>query len=287
MYNNPLYRPPSEATSAIIQATLGCSHNNCIFCNMYKTKEFKIFNKIKISEHVKQIANLYPMAEKVFVADGNAFVMPTNNWLKLLADIKSSFPNCGRISTYANPKDILKKNNQELEILRQNGLKLLYMGIESGSNRVLDFINKGVESSEIILAGKRAISAGFELSVTIIAGIGGENYVEHAVATANIINEIQPQYVGLLSLMLEPFTRLHEKAEKGEFNLPSSITLLKEIKIFLTNIDLQNTIFRSNHASNYLTLAGTLNRDRLTLLKKIDFAMDNPHLLRSEWNRGL
>lgn len=287
MYSEPLYRPPSEANSAILQATVGCSHNRCAFCNMYRTKKFTMLNEENLSKHTLEVAKYFPKAQKVFVADGNALVMPFDNWIKLLKNIKKLFPFCRRVSTYATPTDILRKSEDELLNLHENGLDMLYMGIESGSDAILDYINKGVSSKELVLAGKKAIAAGFDLSVTVIAGLGGEDYYDHAVATAKVISEIQPHFVGVLSLMPEPHTKIYDDLQKGNFKLPSTIQVLREIKLFLANADLQNTIFRSNHASNYLSLAGNLNRDREALTQIIDHAIANPEILRPEYNRGL
>lgn len=287
MYSEPLYRPPSEAHSAILQATVGCSHNRCAFCDMYKIKKFTILNEETLTKHALEVAKCFPKAQKVFVADGNALVMPFDNWIKLLKNIKKLFPFCQRVSTYATPTDILRKSEDELFTLRKNGLTLLYMGIESGSDAILDYIDKGVSSKELVLAGKKAIAAGINLSVTVIAGLGGEDYSDHAIATAKVISEIQPHFVGVLSLMPEPNTKIYDDVQKGNFKLPSTIHVLKEIQLLLANVNLQNTIFRSNHASNYLSLAGTLNRDRKALMKIIDHAIANPEILRPEYNRGL
>lgn len=287
MYQEPLYRPPSEANSAIIQATLGCSHNQCAFCNMYKRKKFTILGEDVLNKHVEEVAKHFPIAQKIFVADGNALAMPFHRWMLLLQNIKKLFPHYQRVSTYATPKDILRKSDSELLDLRANGLSMIYLGIESGSDRVLKYINKGASREEIIQAGKKAVTSGFDLSVTVIAGLGGKDYHDHALETAKVINVIQPHFVSILSLMLEHGTRLYQEVQDENFKVPSTTEILEEIKLFLTHADLENTIFRSNHASNYLPLAGTLNRDRLALLEKIKHALAHPETLRPEYYRGL
>lgn len=254
---------------------------------MYITKKFKILPWDDLKNHISIISKHYPLAEKIFVADGNALVLPTEHWVRLLKQLKADFAHVKRISSYATPGDILRKDIEELKTIRNNGLSLLYMGIESGNDDILRDINKGVKSEEIITAGKKAIAAGFELSVTIIAGVGGEKFHEHAFDTAKVISAIQPNYVGMLTLMVEPGTVLAKALEKGEFKLGTPLDYLKEAKIFLENVDLKNTVFRSNHASNYLSLAGNLNRDRQKLLDMLNHALNNPEVLKPEYYRGL
>ena len=276
-YDYPLYRPPSEAYSLIIQATLGCSHNKCTFCNMYKNKKFKI----KPLEQIKQEIDFFRMyikkAERIFIADGDALIIPMKILKEIFLYIKEKFPEVKKISLYGSPKSILLKKEEELQELKNLGLELIYLGVESGNDKILEKIKKGVTKEEILKAGRKIKDAGLSLSVTVIAGLGGkENSKEHSIDTAKLISEINPDYLGVLTLMLEDGTELLEEYKKGNFNILSNVEILEEIKLMVENINIKrDCIFRSNHASNYVSLKGTLPYEKENIINSINYALKN------------
>lgn len=287
-YEGTLYRPPSEAYSLIVQATIGCSHNSCSFCSMYKNKTFRIRPLKEIIEDFKEARKRYSRVEKVFLADGDALIINTGDLITILQNIKSLFPECKRVGVYGSPKSILGKTKEELTFLKDQGLGIIYLGIESGSDKILKDIHKGVTSKEIIQAGKRVRESGIALSVTLISGLGGrEDTVEHAIESANIINAINPNYLGILTLMIEEGTELQLKIASGEFSLLSPREVMEEMKVFLENIEVKDTVFRSNHASNYINLGGVLSEEKNKILKEIDYILTNDSYYKDERLRGL
>lgn len=287
-YEGTLYRPPSEAYSLIVQATIGCSHNSCSFCSMYKNKTFRIRPVKEIIEDFKEARNRYSRVEKVFLADGDALIINTGDLITILQNIKSLFPECKRVGVYGSPKSILGKTKEELLYLKEQGLGIIYLGIESGSDKILREINKGVTSKDIIEAGKKVREAGIVLSVTLISGLGGkENTKEHAQDSAKIINAINPDYLGVLTLMIEEGTELQLKIDSSEFSLLSPMEVMEEMKGFLESIEVKGTVFRSNHASNYINLGGILSEDKDKILKEIDYILLNGNYYKDERHRGL
>lgn len=274
-YDTPVFRPPSEAESFILRVTRGCAHNSCTYCNMYRGVKFE---KLSDDQIMRQIAMAYSTdaegVRRVFLADGDALVLPTERLLNILAVLKKYFPNLERVSSYAAPRDILAKSVEELTELRQAGLALLYYGMESGDAQTLKDIRKGVNDKQSIEAGKRVIAAGMKLSIMIILGIAGkEGSTRHALATAHAINEIKPTMLSALSLMLYRGSELKEQFERGEFHPLTPAQLMEELKLIMEHVDLpesEHMIFRSNHVSNYIRLAATLPRDKEQLLKDID-----------------
>ncbi len=289
-YQYPLFRPPSEANSMIFQVTHGCSWNKCTFCEMYTTKAFSIKKPEIIKAEISQQKMLNPSINKAFLADGDALVLSTSKLLYILNELKSAFPNLRRISTYAKPKDIAAKSEQELLELRDAGLNLVYTGLESGDDSVLKLINKGETFRSSALAMVKCKKAGIKSSVMIISGLGGKEFSsQHAVNSAKLVNEIQPEYLSTLVLSF-PFGIEHfRKRLKVDFEIPDTIGLLNELGLFIANTTLESSIFRSDHASNYLVLKGILGKDKESLLKKISVAVQNPENahLRDEWQRGL
>lgn len=289
-YSEPLYRPPSEARSLILQPTIGCSWNKCAFCEMYSSKKFTVVDEKII---FKQIESLQPYAKqikKVFLADGNAMVLSYSKLMRILEKLHSVFPKLIRISAYALPSDINAKSNDELQSLRNAGLNMLYTGIESGDDKLLHIINKS-ETSESTIAGlAKAKEADIKLSVMILNGLGGSIYSsQHATNSAKVVNHVHPEFLSTLVLSF-PFGIDHYKNRfKGEFIALDKKGLINEMGEFIANLQLKNTVFRSDHASNYLILKGILNRDKEALLLKINNAITNPdnELLRPEWLRGL
>lgn len=288
MYDMPLYRPPSEAYSLIIQVTLGCSHNKCNFCSMYKTKRFSIKELDIIKNEIDEFRRMYDNVERIFLADGDALIIPMGKLREILKYINKVFPECNRITMYASPKSIKNKTLNELIELNNLGLKMVYMGIESGSKVVLEEINKGATRDELIDSGKKIKESGILLSVTVIAGIGGKTYSHiHAKDTGSLIGAISPNYLGVLSLMVEENTDIYDDIKEGRFKLLNSIEILKEIKEILININTEEKIiFRSNHASNYVSLKGTLMEDKDRLIYDIDWCIKN-HKLAKEKDRRL
>lgn len=274
-YDTPVFRPPSEAESFILRVTRGCAHNSCTYCNMYRGVKFE---KLSDDQIMRQIAMAYSTdaegVRRVFLADGDALVLPTERLLNILAVLKKYFPNLERVSSYAAPRDILAKSVEELTELRRAGLALLYYGMESGDAQTLKDIRKGVNDKQSIEAGKRVIAAGMKLSIMIILGIAGkEGSTRHALATAHAINEIKPTMLSALSLMLYRGSELKEQFERGEFHPLTPAQLTEELKLIMEHVDLpesEHMIFRSNHVSNYIRLAATLPRDKEQLLKDID-----------------
>ena len=274
-YDTPVFRPPSEAESFILRVTRGCAHNSCTYCNMYRGVKFE---KLSDAQIMRQIAMAYSTdaegVRRVFLADGDALVLPTERLLNILSVLKKYFPNLERVSSYAAPRDILAKSVEELTELRRAGLALLYYGMESGDAQTLKDIRKGVNDKQSIEAGKRVSAAGMKLSIMIILGIAGkEGSTRHALATAHAINEIKPTMLSALSLMLYRGSELKEQFERGEFHPLTPAQLMEELKLIMEHVDLpesEHMIFRSNHVSNYIRLAATLPRDKEQLLKDID-----------------
>ena len=279
-YSQPLYRPPSEAWSMIIQVTEGCSHNKCRFCYMYKGKQFRLKSIEEIKEHIEWLKPMYKNPRRIFLADGNVLCLKTEKLLELLNYIKKEFPNIERISSYSGPLDLLRKTDQELKSIREAGLELLYMGVESGSDKVLSMMNKGVNQQEMIEAGHKAINAGFKFSCMIISGLGGREFMEeHAVESAKVISAIAPHYFSLLRLVAEERSELAECIEEGKFQLLTPLQILDENILMLENLELTDCIFRANHVSNHVNLAGTLNQDRDLLIDKLKRVRKSPNFI--------
>lgn len=286
-YSN-LYRPPSESFSLILQITIGCSHNKCSFCSMYKGVQFHIKPFEQIKAEIDYFRSRAKYVNRIFLADGDALIVPTEKLIEILKYIKNIFPECERISTYASPKSLELKSEDELKKIKDNGISLLYIGAESGSDEVLKNINKEVTSKELGDLILKAKKVGFKTSVTFIVGILGEkDFREHAIATGNFISRCEPDYVGILSLMLEENTTIYQEWLKGNFKEADGIDILKEIKLIIENINVtSNIIFRSNHASNYINLKGNLPEDKKRLIKEIDISL-NKHSLKEKKYRLL
>lgn len=270
MYSMPLYRPPSEARSLIIQITEGCSHNKCRFCYMYKCKQFRLKSDDEIKEHINELKAYYKNPDRIFLADGNVLCLKTDKLISLLNYIKAEFPSVQRISSYSGPLDLIRKTDEELKLIKEHGLELLYLGVESGSDKVLSMMEKGVNQREMIEAGQKAVKAGFKLSCMIISGLGGEEFMEeHAVESAKVISAINPRYFSLLRLVVEEESELADDVRRGKFKLLNPIRILDENIIMLENMELTDCIFRANHVSNYLNQAGVLNRDKDMLVERL------------------
>ncbi|OAT81365.1 radical SAM protein [Desulfotomaculum copahuensis] len=290
-YEEPVFRPPSEANSLILQATTGCAHNACAFCGMYKGKMFRVRSREEIQRDINEAAAVTGgRVKRLFLADGDVLAMETGDLLDLLSRLNRAFPYLERVAGYAGPRDLLAKTPAELSRLRKAGLQLLYLGVESGHDQILKKMAKGVDAAGMIRAGRAAIEAGFTLSVTVITGLGGrEQSLDHARATARVINAINPHFLSALTLMVLENTSLYHQIKAGKFTLLTPLESLREIAWLLEDINLSGCLFRSNHASNYLPLKGKLNDDREKLLALLKQAIKEPGRagLRPEFLRGL
>lgn len=289
-YNEPLFRPPSEAESLILQVTYGCSWNKCSFCEMYTSKTFKPKKEEDVLKEIQDVSKILPDIKKIFLADGNPMALSTKRLLTILTAINEVYPKNRRVSTYALPRDILSKSTEELVELREAGLKMVYVGIESGDDDVLKMVNKNETYNSTVEGLLKAKEVGIKLSVIILEGLGGLAYSEqHAINSARILNRIQPELASLLVLSFPFGIEKYKERFIGKY-IPMTISdLLKEMRIFISHIELENTIFRSNHASNYIVLSGILSRDKSYFLEQLHFAINNPKIagLRAEWQRGL
>lgn len=284
MYTYPLYRPPSEAKSLIIQITEGCSYNKCRFCYMYKNKKFRVKNDEEIEKHLVQLKLYYKdyldMTKRAFLADGNVMCLNTTKLLSLLSKIKQYFPGLERISCYSSAKDILNKSDDELIKLKLAGLDMLYIGIESGDDEVLKLMEKGSSQQDMVDGCIRAKKVGFTLSCMIISGLGGQKYFkEHAIQSAKVISSINPNYFGLLSLTVDKNSLLSKDINDGKFVLLSPKQIIEENIIMLENVYLENCIFRANHISNHVILKGTLDQDKQQLIDKLLRLRDNDNFI--------
>ncbi len=287
-YFGSVYRPPSEARSLIVQVTYGCSHNTCAFCSMYKAKQFTLRPMEDILEDFRMARQYYPSVRRIFLADGDALIRPAADLERILTCINELFPERERITCYASPASIHKRTPEELARLRELGLSMVYMGLESGSDAVLSRMRKGHTAADIVAAGQKINTSGIQLSVTAISGLGGQElWREHAVDTAKALSDMKPAYIGLLTLMVEPGTPLYDWVQSGAFRLLDSRDVLEETALLVANLDCPGAVFRMNHASNYLTLKGTLNQDKEALLARIHSAMSGRTDLRPEYFRAL
>jgi len=287
-YEGKLYRPPSEANSYIVQATIGCSHNLCTYCDMYRDKSFRVRDLTEVLEDIEAAGRLHPHADKVFVADGDALIMDVVRWLTILAACHEHFPRLRRVSCYATAENVLAKSDDELKRLCDAGLKMLYIGPESGDDVTLKRIVKGGTFAEHAEAAERAHAAGMKLSVIVLLGAGGvDRTLEHATETGRLITAMNPEYLGALTLTVIPTTPLQRMQDKGKFELPAVPALLRELRTMVEVASPTDTVFRTNHASSYLPIAGRLPQDRDQILHAIDLALNGEIPLRPEFMRGL
>jgi len=287
-YEGNIYRPPSEASSLIVQATVGCTHNACTFCEMYKEKQFRLKPFETILADLQEARRVYRHVERIFFADGDALCMATDKLLRLLHTVQELFPECFRVGVYSRPTQILQKSEEELVCLAKAGLGIAYIGAESGSDEVLRRVNKGETAEESIEAVQKAERAGIRASVTFVLGLGGRELMEkHAVKTGAAISAMGATYVGLLSLMLTPRMPLYADAADGTFTPLTARETMEELELILSHTNcVQETILRSNHASNWLTLAGVLPQDKGRMLGQVQDAMRDTSVLRAdEWRR--
>lgn len=291
-YIEPVFRPPSEARSLILQVTNGCSWNKCTFCEMYTQdqKKFRARKEEEIEQDIIKAASSGVPFHKVFLADGDAMVLPMRKLESILRMIQKHIPSVTRVSSYCLPRNIYKKSVEDLALLKTLGLDILYVGCESGDSQVLEFVSKGETYETQRDALIKIKQAGLRSSVMILNGLGGPKYSEqHAINSAKLMNETQPDY---LSTLVVSFPMGEDRLKEGfeqDWSLMDQTTLFLELKHFISHLELDNTIFRSDHASNYLPLKGVLGKDKAVMLEQIDTALYQPDKirLRQEWQRGL
>ena len=288
-YEGDVYRPPSEADSLILQATIGCSWNACTYCDMYRAKRFRVRSLPEILEDVAEArATLGPGVDKVFVADGDALVMDMGTWEPLLLALRAAFPRLRRVSCYAMASNILAKPPADLARLKALGLGQLYIGPESGDPATMKRIAKGGTFEEHVEAARLAREAGMKLSAIFLLGAGGTaRSEEHARGSALLATAMDPRFLSLLTLTVIPGTPISRLEDRGDFVLPDVLDLLAELRIFVAGAAPTDAVFRTNHASNYLPLGGRLPKDRDRILRTVDAALSGEIELRPEWARGL
>jgi len=291
-YIEPLFRPPSEARSLILQVTNGCSWNRCTFCEMYTApqKRFNMKHPDEIAGELAGIADAGLPVRRVFLADGDAMTLSVRRLRNILEDIRRYLPDVQRVSSYCLPRNLRHKSADELAELRELGLTLYYVGCESGDDLVLERVSKGETFDSSLDALEKIRTAGAKSSVMILNGMGGARYSEqHAVNSARLMNAAQPDYLATLVLSFPAGVQRYQDGFNGEFEPLDQHGLFREMRLLLENLELERTVFRSDHASNYLVLRGTLNRDKEKLLATLDAALKAPGSvpLRQEWQRGL
>lgn len=288
-YEGDIYRPPSEAYSLLIQVTIGCSHNKCTFCSMFKDKRFRVRPVEEVLEDLETARSTYRRVERIFLCDGDALCLSTEKLLVILRRIRALFPECRRVSVYGSARDVLRKTSEELAILRDAGVGMIYLGAESGSQAVLDAVHKGVTCAQMVDAVHRIEAAGIPASVTFISGLAGkEGWETHAVETGRMISEMNASYVGLLTLMLDRRAPITGQIERGELTLLTGEEVVAETYLLLKHAHpTRSCVFRSNHASNYVSLRGNLPEDQPRMLAQLERAMQDTGLLKDERFRML
>lgn len=283
-YVGDVYRPPSEAYSLIVQATIGCTHNKCSFCKMFKEKRFQTRPTEDIIADFAWARKRYKSVPRIFLADANALCLKTDKLMPILTYIEETFPECERVTIYGRASDVLRKTEDELRQLREHGLTMVYIGAESGSDKVLEMCHKGETRQQLIDAVKRIEKVGIKASVTFISGLAGKDgWEDHAIQTGTMITEMNASYVSLLTLLVDPQAPMYEDIQSGRLKLLTPQEVLAETHLMLENANPEKTcIFRSNHASNYLSLKGDLPQDRDRFLAQIEAAMKNAGMLKDE-----
>lgn len=295
-YDMPLWRPPSEARSLIIQATYGCSHNGCTFCHMYKSKRFKVRPEKEVISDLAAVAgDMGSSIKRVFLADGDPLVIKAESLVRIIRECYRLFPRLERVTTYATPQNLLRKSPEDLKAIREAGLQMIYYGVESGHDPTLKAVSKGATSDEIAVGGAKAHGAGFVLSATVLLGLAGrEESLNHARDTAALLSRIDPHYASALTIMVPEPQQLKALGIEppggdnpwGEMNVWE---LLEELGEMVKGMEMTDCIFRSNHASNYLPLKGTLPQDKDRLVEMVQTVLEkrNSAHVRPEWSRGL
>ena len=286
-YEGDIYRPPGEWKSYLLQATVGCSNNTCTFCNMYRDKKFRVRPMADILEDIRMAKTYYGDVRRVFLCDGDAIVMRTNDLITILDALYAAFPSLEKVTIYAGPRSTLTKTPEELKLLREHGLARAYLGVETGSGALLRKVKKGVDAQEMLEAGVRLREAGIDLWVMILLGLGGrEGSREHILETAAMMNEMKPRHLSALTLTLYPGTELYDDWRAGRFTPITPTESLQEIRLLLEKLDVDPLHFTCDHASNYVPLKGSLPEDRAHFLARLDRVLESGEGMRPEWSRG-
>jgi radical SAM superfamily enzyme YgiQ (UPF0313 family) len=287
-YEGNMFRPPSEANSILLQVTTGCSHNKCSFCSMYAQSRFSIKDDSIVKADIDFAADHCRRQRRLFLCDGDALILPQPRLVAILEQIREKLPWVERVGTYANPKNIKAKSIEELKQLHDLGLGIVYLGLESGDDETLKQIDKGADAAVMVEMGRKVRSASIKLSITVILGIAQQQRSRiHAIETGRVLSLIDPEYVGALSLMLTPGSRLYQQYEQGSFHLLSPRQMLEELRTMLYHTELSDGYFHANHASNYLPIKARLPGDKAATIKLIDQALRGDVPLKPEYMRGL
>ncbi len=289
-YEGMIYRPPSEAESLILQVTVGCSYNRCTFCSAYQGKSFRIKSFEEVKEDIDEVSSYGARIPRVFLADGDALIIPQKGLVQILQYLKLKLKGLERVGIYANARDILKKEVEELKELKDLGVGIIYLGLESGNPEVLKRIKKNATTDLMIRAAKRVKESGIVLSVTVLLGIGGEELSQvHAEDTGKVLSEMDPDFVGALSLIVVPGTPIEKEIRTGKLVLPTPFGLIQELETMITNCQFTRCFFASNHASNYLPLRIRMPEEKEEALQRIREVLrrKDPALLRPEYLRAL
>ena len=288
-YEGDIYRPPSEAYSLLVQVTIGCTHNKCTFCKMFKNKKFRVRALEEVLEDLAWARARYSRVERMFLCDGDALALSNRRLMPILEYIKENFPECERVTIYGRANDVNKKSAEEMKELYDAGITMVYIGAESGSDEVLKAVNKGVTRQELIDAVRKIEGCGMEASVTFISGLAGKDgWEDHAIQTGTMITEMNPSYVGLLTLIVEPNVPMYDDIQSGKLRLLSPEEVMQETLLMLehTHVD-KKCVFRSNHASNYVSLRGDLPQDKEKMMDMLKKAMSNHDMFKHEMFRAL
>lgn len=290
-YEGNIFRPFSEANSYLLQCTIGCSHNQCTFCGMYKDKKYRERSLAEIMEDIAIAKDHYGDLEKVFLCDGDAIALETDMLLAILRKLYGTFPSLRHVGSYVGPQSTLSKTMEELKTLRAAGLTKAYIGVETGDDELLKKVKKGVGYDQMLEAGQNLVAAGINLSAMVLLGLAGKGEASkrHALATAKICNEMKPQYLAALTVTPVPGTVLYRQLQRGEFELLDPFETLEEMKWIFENIAADNMKFVGTHASNYLPVVGTLQKDKQKMIAMVDEVLKNKNesMLRPDYMRGL
>jgi len=287
-YEGLIYRPPSEADSILLQVTVGCSHNKCTFCDTYREKRFTIKDDDIIDADIDYASKNLRFLQRVFLIDGDALIIPQQRLVRILSRIREKMPWVQRVGIYGNAKGILGKTDEQLATLRDLGLEIVYFGLESGDAQVLEEVRKGHSPERMIEAGRKIRAAGMKLSVMVILGIGGrQRSIEHARATGKVLSAIDPNYIGVLTLMIRPGTPLEAQVRDGRFELLTAREMLEELREMLIHTNMTRGLFFANHASNYLPLKIRMPADKEKAVQMLDVALSGQTALKPEWMRAL
>lgn len=288
-YEGNIFRPPSEAYSLLVQVTIGCTHNKCTFCSMYKDKKFRVRDLNEVLEDLQWARNHYRRVERIFLCDGDALALKNSKLMPILEFIQKNFPECERVTSYGRATDVLRKSDEEMKELFDAGLTMVYIGAESGSDKVLKDIQKGETRQQLIDGVRKIEASGMQASVTFISGLAGKDgWEDHAIQTGTMISEMEPSYVGLLTLMIDPIVPMAKDIQSGKLQLLSPEEVMAETLLMLKNTNVtKKCVFRSNHASNYVSLRGNLPEDKENMMSLVRKAMENHDMFKDERFRAL